>query len=810
MHKVFTKVLLITLMLVNMIPVTGEAEEKNYNNEAEVLVSLGIVSDVDSKRVTKEYFIGALSRFIYDVPSQNIEDFARNSGILKPGEIYKGTETITVEKALEYAVITLGYGEYAKGHGGYLKVSSDTGISDGINGNFSDNLKIDDCTKILYNMLSAEPMTVVFENDGGIGYSVKNDTTLIYENRNIIEISGIMTANEYTSIYDANGAGKGFVIINGIEYKAEKNANDFLGEYVTVYVKQEKNEIPQILCIQSKENKNTILELDSGDIEYISDDYTYIEYENEKLKKAKLVNVPKVIFNGVFYGDYNKTDLMPDIGKLKLIDNNNDGKYDVVFVTSYQTIVVKSVDIAYGKIYNKLYYEGSEDVLELEEKEYTIRNEEKELSLSEVKNDCILSVAKSKSVLKNGSELIEIIVSQNKIGGTFTGVSEDRITIDGNEYRISNQFKKLKNTPVIGTEYSFYIDTFGNVVYFNVASEHDYFIIMKMYEEDERYYASYINMESEHFVSEFSRNIKLNNKRYSAEAAYAELSGAEPLVVFLKTNANGEIRSIDTPTESAKYIENKLTRTPAAKYTYRMSPNTFANTIYLEDNAKVVLIPESNVFDKDKYYIRDANGYFNADTDYTITAYNIDKFGFTDLVTMTVNETLIKEKASPQFFIVTDVSQVCVGDEVFQSLTGNVGDYRNMTLLGEDDSVFDGIVAGDVINININSNGKVDYAKEIFSLKDNFLSKNVSNYYVKNEVIKGTVAEIDSEKNRILIDFDGVQTAFRLENSVAIQSYNAKRNKCRALKSTSLAKSDKVICRISWGSIAEMIVIEKE
>jgi len=133
-----------------------------------------------------------------------------------------------------------------------------------------------------------------------------------------------------------------------------------------------------------------------------------------------------------------------------------------------------------------------------------------------------------------------------------------------------------------------------------------------------------------------------------------------------------------------------------------------------------------------------------------------------------------------------------------------------MTLLGEDDSVFDGIVAGDVININISSSGKVDYAKKILSLKDKFSFKNVQNYYVKNAEIMGTVADVDSEKNRVLIDFNGVQNAFRLGDSVAIQSYNARRNKCRVIQNTSLAIGDKVICRISWGSIAEMIVIEKE
>jgi len=812
MHKVFMKILLITLMLVNMIPVTGKAEVESYNIEAEILMSLGIVPDVESKRITKDFFIGALSRFIDENPGESIEEFARNSGILQAGEAYKGNESITVEEALEYALITLGYGEYAKINGGYLKISSDTGISNGIDGKLSDILKFEDCIKILYNMLSAEPMTLVFEDDGGIGYQVKNDTTLIYENRDIFELSGIVTANEYTSVYDENGAGTGFVMIDGIEYKAKANANSFLGEYVTVYAKQEKNEIPEIIYIQTKENKNTILEIDSKDIESVSDDYTYIEYENEnlKIKKVKLDNVVKVIFNGVFYGDYTKSDLMPDIGKLKLIDNNNDGKFDVIIVTSYQTMIVKSVDFSHKKIYNKLEYDGSEEVLELDEKEYRIHNIEKELSLSQIKSNFILSVAKSKSNNKNDSELIEIIVSENKINGTLMGMNDESIIINNHEYQISEQFKKLKKTPIVGTEYSFYLDIFGNVVYFNTVSEHDYSIIIKMYEEDEKYYAAYINMESEYFVSEFSKNLKLNNVRYSAKAAYAELLGCEPMVVFLKTNTNGEIKSIETPTESAKYIENKLTKTSAAKYTYRMSPNTFANTIYLEDNAKVVLLPESNVFDNDKYYIREANGYFNADTDYTITAYNVDKFGFTDLVTLTVNETLIKEKASPQFFIVTDVSQVCVGDDVFPSLTGNVGDYRKMTLLGEDDSVFDGIVAGDVININISSSGKVDYAKKILSLKDKFSFKNVQNYYVKNAEIMGTVADVDSEKNRVLIDFNGVQNAFRLGDSVAIQSYNARRNKCRVIQNTSLAIGDKVICRISWGSIAEMIVIEKE
>ena len=136
------------------------------------------------------------------------------------------------------------------------------------------------------------------------------------------------------------------------------------------------------MYLGERAGKNREIEINANDIEGISADYLNLEYFAESgFKKAKIAEIPRVIYNGVFYGNYTVSDFKPESGKLRLVDNDCDGKYDVIFISSYETVIVNAVD-AYDKtIYNRFTSDGNLPMVTLEPKskdvKYTISKRKK-------------------------------------------------------------------------------------------------------------------------------------------------------------------------------------------------------------------------------------------------------------------------------------------------------------------------------------------------------------------------------------------------------------------------------------------------
>ena len=103
------------VMLSASVTAVSAADAENTSDKFLILSELGIDTTPASGYATKDYFIAALMGFFYDEGYKpEIEEFARVAEIVKFGEIYKGSENLTVGDALEYAAIALGYKGYAE------------------------------------------------------------------------------------------------------------------------------------------------------------------------------------------------------------------------------------------------------------------------------------------------------------------------------------------------------------------------------------------------------------------------------------------------------------------------------------------------------------------------------------------------------------------------------------------------------------------------------------------------------------------------------------------------------------------------
>lgn len=807
--KIIAAICLPTLLT---LPQNMICAEETLSSQATVLKELNILTE---EKITQESFIYSLAAFLYDEPTKlgSASEIALSTGMISSEDEYNGKKSITVEDALKYAAITLGYKE------DYAKTALDLNLSHGVEAAMSKKLKYDDAVTILYNLSEAEPLEAYWKSEDDMGYRVLADTTLLEQNRDIYKVKGIVTADVYTSIYGEEGTGNDkYIRLDDNEYIVNDiQAEDFLGLNVICYAKEEKNSEPEILCMTENENKNDVVTLDADKIEYVAEDFSYIEYMKEnsdKTYKLKLPSALRVIYNGVYYGDYTAEDLTPNIGSLKFIDNNSDGKYEIISVKSYETMIVESVNKNEKKIINKYRFDGAVSELETEDDSFCkiYDAENNETNFDAIKTNDVLSVAKSKNT---DGRVIRIYISgYTPFEGTVSGINyeDDEISIDGQTYAMSNDYLEFLNydgkTNEMGKKYIFYRDCFGNTAYRKTISENDYFFVLKIYEEDEKYYVVYMDMDNEWYTSTFAKKVKFEGEKCDASVAYIMMGTVRPQIMKLEFNTANEIKSLDMAETVNGYAENKFTQTASATYAYRKDPRSFNMEIHLEDGANLLVCEEENSTNKERYYFRDAAGYFKADKSYSIIAYDVDRFGFSSLFSIVETAAISAYATNSSMFVVTGSGQVCSSDdEVLPYIVGNIGDYMNLTVIGANQNVFDGIKAGDVLNIRLNSVGKANYVTKIFSMAE-FKPVSSSNMYNSTVNIAGTVEDLDLEAGKIKINCGDRYATLRLNTSKATHFYDPDRNTCEGKTAADIRIGDKILCSVSYGTISQIVCTE--
>ncbi len=801
MLKKFTAVIC-TLSLLTVPHMISAAETDGMKEN--ILKGLGIVTET---RINKEIYINSLGKLMYaDSSLFSAEEIARQSGMIDENEGFKSSDSITVNDATKYAVIALGYKVQADLSGNYTDVAARIGLLKGISESGEKRLTKDISEKILYNMLDIPPLQKVIDGTGE-GYWTDPDSTLLELNHDIYKIYGIVTADTNTSLYSDNGRYYSeYVLIDGTEYLAgESNAELYLGHSVVAYVKELPDGDKEIVYICDRAGKNDVFEIEADEIENIASDFSYIEYyEDEKLRKVKIDDAVSVIYNGVSFGGYTEKDLMPDVGRLALVDNDADGKYDVISVTSYETVLVSFTDSIDYTLNNKFTFDGSTPEFKFNEDEINLTVYSADGSKSNfeaIKSGDIISIAKS----KDGS-VVRVYISGDKgTAGTVTGINKDtdKIEIDGNSYSKSKTFDKYTESVSqkieIGKSYIFYTDYFGNIAYMENVRSTEYVLVQKMYEDDETYRLVYMDMNGTWYTTTVGSKITVDGKRTSDVSAYDILRKQDPQLMKITLNSKGEVNTIDIAELSDVYLDGQFTKTAEKQYTYRTSRTSLGMVLYPTTDAIVVVIPQDET-DKDGYYIRKSAAFFGSDKDYNVTAYDVDDYGCVSVMTVKETEESIKSLMSKSMFVVTDVYERLEDGEVLPVIKGYVGVYKNLTVVGADSKVFEGINRGDIINININTRGKADFVTKVTTI-------NTTNYYQRTHFLKATVISTDFKVDMIKFLNGSTVSTLRLQASVPVIFYDSKENECRDLRADSLKPGDEVIMRSDFGNIIEMVCI---
>ncbi len=816
-------------MLVSMVTTPASAaEDKTW--KANALRGIGAYQE---NPVTQDGFIKSISGFFYDNPDEmgSAEEFAKSVGMIEANEKYMGQSTLTVDKALKLAVIALGYKPVLGDEGNYVQKAAELGLAKGISASGDMKLKADVAADILYAMLDAEPLVRTFDGKQGVSYEVASNETLLSINRDIYKVKGLLTGTETTSIYGNEGrASEGYIIIDNVSYYvAEANYDRFLGKNVIAYVQESDVWDNIALSVSETDSANQTIIIDCEDIVEIGNSISYITYQETKTKTKKLniIASPRVMYNGMFLEDYVENDFRH--GMLELIDYNNDKKYDVIKITAYQTVVVESIDSREKVIKNRYRFSGCLDEIKLNALENTdvkfriFDSIGVEVDFVAIRVNDVLSVVKSRD-----GKLIDIYISGNdSMAGTITGINnaEDLVFIDREEFEKSEDFIKFltntRKTLQLGDLYTFYFDHTGKIAFIKEKKVNDYNVLIEIgydFDKDE-YYAVHMDMDGDWYTTPISEKVTVDGARTGSYESDMELLKtnikANPEIVILKYNSNNEILNIDT---AGNYIPNADRENTAnndsafcsasGSYYYRdnryFQKGTSTDIIYPENDAKVVVIPSSNQKNKESWEIYNVGSFFKVNnyTAYTIEYFNPDKFGFSDLFLVSEAGVPADSGMSRSLYVVTGFKQILVDGDPYPVIEGSVNGFMNLSFLGNEANIFDSIAVGDVINFNLDNEGKVKKVEKKHSLND-FQNKQAS-LYGETALNAGTVKFIDYEAGKMVVQSDSSQTPFRVSPTMQVTVYYGK-DGCESKSLNNINVGDKVLVRTSWGRVDEIV-----
>lgn len=825
------KKLISLLAAVSMLPIIQPvmAKEKlDISQKTEVLEGLNIVGEDVPQSITWGDYLSALEGMMSDDKNEDAVKFAENYGLIN--ERISAGEKITYQDAIKILVRAGGYSERIPGYSedaAYIRTAGERKLTDGITLSYSDSLTGEAMILMLYNALDADIMD--FEFDGNkYKTETKTDETILSRYRKIKEKTGILSDNGDSGLNYEDTRNKNSIVVGKTEIKKnEKYKKDYLGYNVRTFYKDENGDY-SLEYLYPTENR--VLSLSGDNVE--STDFSELYYmdENKKSKRVRLDAAIKVVYNGQAYFNYTAADFTAEENDITLIDNNDDGTYEAALITSYETIAASYVTTYDSKIINKYKYAGAPDRLDIasDSNDYKMRyylNGER-IEKPEIKVWNILSVATSRGT----NPIRSIYISTESVEGTVSQTYDDKFIINEEEYELNSAFVSARAAGdsavpeiTLGNEYIFYLDIHGRIAAISslALQEIDYAVMIKMSQDDddeEKIRVKYMDSIGDWHESYLRKKVRFYDDTHTGNSLKASkifnlLVNAKgritPQVVQLSENGDGEINVLKIAVSSQKSIKDKLTVGNTVTGCYRWTTKLLGTrnniALYIADDATIFLLPQGYSTNEEDYSVR--AGALDADETYTVTPYNIDKFGQSDCISMRDSDGGAK---ADNLFVVSYVSKIVdSNDEVKTALFGQYGDYSDYSITAKDNSLFDGIGRGDVLELYMNKKSQIVNIEKIYTSASGF---NPYFYYDYGGRVSGYVEDVDPEAKRLSLNCgeSGKVGLKANESQYALNVYMCDRSKkgVEKLDFSDITKGDFVVTTVHYACLNNVIIIK--
>ena len=816
MKRIISFLMIFAVILSNFCISFAENENVTGKREAEILKGIGIYDTTEiSTAISRVDFAEIVTRIIgvskdtlsipkkrvftdvsLDNPNAALINYVFERGIMvgHNDASFRPDEKLTCQEASKILVSILGYQELAETSGGYftgyLKAASDSGILKGVKINYSSEIDTGNLAIMILNALVTEMMSVEISGEGTV-ISTDKGITVMGKYLNMGKFTGIVEGYEDVSLETIEGGyGKGKAKIGGIDvFFKDTNIEEFLGMNVEVYYYDNDGDL-EVLYIGEKRNEYVVIERDN--IERA--DLNCIEYyKDETSSGTTRFNIEAdavYVYNGKKDVIASKNDLIPELGNIKLIDNDGNGDADVVIITEYEEFVVKGVLATEEKVTTRY----GDEILDFSENENIQFFSNGDITdFSAISKTSVLNVANSRN--RSGEKKQKVYITDESISGKVTSVKNDNgkriIVVDGEEYVLSKGYLKhveegTAMMPKNPNVYDFKLNMAGEIAEVSVATTgKKYAYIIKSYpdEEEGMTHVKMFTSDGEFVKVVAKEKVDLNGKRVDGEGLY-NLLPKEELIVY-ELDSNGKISKIKTAEDrsqeawscvtgddfvlNAKHVVLRDDGTYGGLRFYKNfaenKPYYFAsgkticfqipNDKSLEDEYKVVTkLSSTDVSLKGPLYIYDIKE--GGDIGAIVSGLSGGSSTFnTPQMVDRIATTLDKDDVPCTEIIFVDGSSITIGENVKYAQPEKTTDQNN--LVWQDVVDYKNIKAedlkrGDVIEYNI-IDGVVDTIRVLVRVDDIGPLRVGGSHIAESGIILAKVLSVNKENSRIIMEY---------------------------------------------------------
>lgn len=421
-------------------------------------------------------------------------------------------DDVTYEQAVKMVVCAIGWGQRAEMFGEYpmcyIRQADELDLMDNAKGVVGDDIIRRTVAKLVYNSLTADYPVVKGSSTTSWGYTnfeyeTRDGVTVLSEKRNIYYQEGMITATPDKAVGTSLTLDDDQIVVEDEIMQSEVvNPDRYVAEYSRVFYRDMdgSGSDKTAVYIIPLTNKTKTMTFSAEDIDSIVTGYNggtpelkYFEGNAKSSKKIKLVNQPSISYNNQPFTMANFQALgredvtfdefiTPEEGSVRAVDFNKDGTYDILFVDSYETSVVKTVtpvrlQLEYpilGETYMLKLDTSEDDSLKLK-----VFRDEEPCALKDLQVGDVVSFKMNANFgdeTYTGDKTITIEASVDYAEGSPTSLSSETaderyVTVDGDRYKIVDNDKVFKDVKsAMGSKARFYLNIFGTIAYVNSSS----------------------------------------------------------------------------------------------------------------------------------------------------------------------------------------------------------------------------------------------------------------------------------------------------------------------------------------------------
>lgn len=870
--------ILSAVIICSLMPVVIGAEENDsgfdYASDAwRILRSAGIIDEdeeyISDREITRSEIVKYLIKLSFYSPITytssasgftDIDDSDADSGYIKAAVsaglihgygdgTFRPDESVTYEQATKMLISLLGYEQIAELSGGYPygynSIAEQLDIFKHVNRNYLDNyVTQDNMMVMLLNAAEADLADTLGSINGEISAYGRKRENLFSENFSIYSTEAVIDANEFTSLLsDDGGTNAGYVKADGIVYAENgTGAADYLGMRVKMYYYQpDENDIPEVIYLRPSEKKNSVVEINTKDIEGLEDSSRLVYYINDTQRKSiKLSKIFYFIENGRM-SVFDEAKLKAAVGTVKLIDNDGDNQYDVLSLMHYTSYVVSDVSLITETINTKQSIAlklNEEDVITI------IKKNGRNASISEIKKGMVISYAETTS---GEIPVRTLVLSDVNVTGVIEGYSEDGITVDGVTYdALPAALEHIR----IGNTGTIYIDAFGNVVYSECEYDfvYGYLNMFGMEEFEEDIFCKIFTENGRWVTLYLSDKVKYNGKTTKKSDVYTSI-GTDPLVyrqlIRYKVNDDAKITTIETAeklTVMGTAEDEQLRKDDRFRLSYKnesasddsryvTTAKSFMGKISVDANTVIFSVPDqSDGIKPEEFGIMSMSDLYG-DYQYTFLAYDASEVRTAGAMVITNCSKVANDPDNvSQLLFVTGTGQMLnAEDEVVDAVIGFYGSDEELWFpikiaeppanLHHEASLIKDVSElkyGDIVQLVFNSSGNVERidrwiksGAEYSFLGDWGTSTSDTELYIRAGFIAGRVKAASAADNRVVMQYteEGKTIQLLTNNNTKVFIYSDDSKEFKRGSLSDILKNDKIYVSERYLVCKEIIIM---